>query len=228
MLAKIVDAVIETELIEAAVAAVDDELIPEFRAHDGAQRGYWMADRTTGHVLAITMWRDADSLRAAAAAEGAARAAVGDRIGLSLRAVHTLPVVASAHVADPVVGRPVPRWVRVTWFEGADPSMRAKVPELHEATVAAQAGVEGFCGSYWLADEHRSEGFAISLWDFPTRHRSGAGASRRRRRRLAKELGFSVRTVRHYEVVGVSHDSSLFASDETDSLRVDKRLLRAV
>lgn len=204
MLAKLVDAVIDPRRMGLAVTAVEEELIPAFLAHDGALQGYWMADERSGHVLVVTTWSDLASLRGAAAADGAARATVGDRIGLSLRSVHTLPVLASSQETGRPSGRTDPGWIRVTWVEGVARTVRDQLPRLHEATAADQSGSAGFRGSYWLGDEDSAEGCAISLWDDETDLSAGAGASRRRRRRLARAMGFRVRSVRDYRAVGVA------------------------
>lgn len=205
MLAKFVDAVIDPVRMDQAVAAVEHELIPEFLEHDGALHGYWSAEMGSGHVLALTVWRDADALLASAAAHGAARATVGERIGLRLCSVTTLPVLATSRVSDRAADRAHPEWIRVTWVDGVTPAMRDGLPQLYRSTVADQSASAGFCGSYWLGDERSPEACAVSLWDGTADLVAGSGASRRRRRRLARALGFGIKSVHEYRTFAVAH-----------------------
>jgi len=204
MLAKLVDAAIDPARLDVAVAALEAELIPGFLAQEGAVRGYWCADTGTGHVLTVTLWRDADSLLAAAAADGVARATVGDRVGLRLRSVQTLPVLAHSHGTDASADPSDPGSIRVTWVDGVAPAMRDLVPRNYRSTLADQHATAGFRGSYWLGDERSVEGCALSLWDGSAHLDAGVDASHRRRRRLARTMGIHVSSVREYQVFGVA------------------------
>jgi hypothetical protein len=198
-----VEARIDPGRLVVASEAVGDELIPGFLAHDGAVRGYWMGDLVTGQLLAITMWRDAESLRNAAAADGAQLAAVIGRTGLRLRAVQALPVLAS-HVPGNADREPSDaRWVRVTWVEGVAPAMRTHLPELYQDILEDQAGTAGFGGSHWIGDERSGEGCALSVWERPADLAHGAGASRRRRRHVARALDCRIGLVHHYRTFGI-------------------------
>jgi hypothetical protein len=203
MLAKLVEARIDPGRLVVASEVVGDELIPNFLAHEGAVRGYWMGDLVTGQLLAITMWRDAESLRDAASADGARLAALIGRTGLRLRAVQTLPVLASHVPAGPEREPADARWARVTWVEGVAPEMRIRLPELYQDMVEDQAGTTGFRGSHWIGDELSGEGCALSVWERPADLAHGAGASRRRRRHVARALGCRIGVVRHYRTFGI-------------------------
>ncbi len=213
MLAKVVDATIDPARIDAAVAAVRDELIPNHLAHEGALQGYWAADARTGHAMVVTMWRDADSLEGAAASDGAARAEVGDRVGLRVHSVLALPVLAASHVTDLTDGGLDPAWIRVTRVDGVAPTMRDLVPQRYGSTLADQSANAGFYGSYWLGDERSPEGCAISLWGHTADLAAGAVASRRRRRRLQRTMGIRLRSVHEYRVVGSARPMPVAALD---------------
>jgi hypothetical protein len=213
MLAKLVDASIDPDRLEVASRAVDEELVPRFLAHDGALLGYWMADPASGHVLAITMWRDDAALREAAATDGAERASVAARIGLVVHAVHALPLLAAQHPAISTLEQSHSLWVRVTWVEGVPSSTRAQLPQLYQQIVDDQSDSAGFCGSYWIGDEHSGEGCALSVWRQPDDLHSGAGASRRRQRHVSRELGCRISEVRHYRTFGTAVGPTIEAMD---------------
>ena len=204
MLAKLVDAAIDPARLDVAVDAVAEELIPAFLECDDAVQGVWAADTDSGRVLTMTLWDDAASLRRAAPAEGAMRATVGDRVGLRLHSVQTLPVLACSGATDLARHQTEPAWLRVTWVDGLSPAMREQVPERFGSALADQSATVGFRGSYWLGDEHTSEGCAVSMWGAAADLLAGAHASRRRRRRLSRTMGFHVTSVREYRILGVA------------------------
>ena len=64
MWAKVVEADMDPSRIDVVARAVKYDLIPHFEAQPGARRGFWMANRTSGKVLVVTIWSDQDSLDA--------------------------------------------------------------------------------------------------------------------------------------------------------------------
>src|SRR6059036_3576784 len=109
MWAKVVEADMDPSRIDVAARAVRYDLIPYFEAQPGARRGFWMANRTSGEVLVVTIWSDRDSLDAGRSADGANRANVVERTGLTIRVVQTMEVLTATD-PDLTVG-PV-RWAR--------------------------------------------------------------------------------------------------------------------
>jgi hypothetical protein len=207
MLAKLVHARIRPELVHTAARAVEHELAPAFVAHRGARLGCWMANRSNGHVLAMTIWADESSLHAEQAADGAERAQVAERIGLELHAVETLEVVAAhdLRATDDGDGSALAsRWARVTWVEGLAPSALDHVEELHAQIAPDQSASDGFCASYWLADHDTGDGLALSTWASRTQLRDGEPDSRRRRRAVERALGCHVAMVGEYEALRVT------------------------
>lgn len=208
MLAKLVDGAIDPARMDVAVDAVAEELIPAFLDLDGAVLGYWAADTVTGRVLTMTMWRDVPALRGAAASDGAARATVGERIGLRLNSIQTLPVLACSPTTDLTGDPKEPGCIRVTWVDGVTPALRELVPEHYGSALADQSVTPGFRGSCWLGDEQSVEGCGVSLWEGHGDLAAGAHASRRRRRRLSRTMGIRVTSVHEYRILGIARATS--------------------
>lgn len=212
MIAKLVQGRIDPRQIDAAAMAVDQELLPHFIARPGALQGYWMANRDSGEIMAMTTWSTYEAMDDARRDDGAERARIFDRIGVRIGVTLAMGVVAASH--GDTEAEPVIRWARLTWVEGMD---RTRVPELvssYRRVLPDQATSSGFCGSYWLADLASGNGLALSMWEGPQELRRSEHASRRRRNRLAIEHGFRVDCVGQYEALGVGlHGVSVGAPD---------------
>ena len=206
MLAKLVTGTIDPARLDVATLAVQEELVPGFLAQDGAQHGCWMADPASGHVLALTFWRDGEAVARTAVADGIERALVAERIGLRVHTIDVRPVLA-AHRAEQA-DRPLVRWVRMTWVEGVAAALRPRLHDVFGSIAADQATRSGFCGSCWFGDESLGEGCAVSFWERRVDLTDGADASRRRRRRVERELGCRISAVRQYRALAISHAES--------------------
>lgn len=203
MLAKLLTGSIDPRRLDTAIEAVGQRLVPGFVGRDGALHGYWMADRATGQVVTLTLWRDRGSADRAVHAEGAERAVIAEAVGLRVHAVQVLPVLA-AHTAAPPAGSPVIRWVRITWVDGVMAPSRDRTSALHDSIVEDQSADSGFCASYWIGDEAAGEGCAVSFWEHRADLTMGAAASRRRRRRVERALHCRVGVVHQYQALGVT------------------------
>jgi heme-degrading monooxygenase HmoA len=202
MLARLVQGTIDPSGIADAARAVESELIPAFVRLPGARQGYWMANRSTGRTLTVTIWADADSLRAGPLADGAMAAQGAGHVGrqtLSSRAMEVIAVEEDAAATEAA-----PRWARATWIEGVPPEACAELGAIYRGVVSEQARISGFRGSCWLADGTTGRGVALSFWDAPDALTRSDRESWRRRRRLAEELGFEVVRVNHFEGLGVA------------------------
>jgi hypothetical protein len=206
MFAKLITANIEPRSVDDAARAVEEELLPAFLAHPGARHGYWMADRTSGEVLAVTCWSDLASLKKVRAKDGAERAQIAERIGLRIRAIVTLEVLASRH--SDIVDKSVTRCARATWVRGVSPDLRADLPAIYREIVSAQVRSRGFCASYWLGDHERGNGLALSVWTGLPELRESDSDSKRRRRWFEQTVGCEIDRVREYEAIGVTADRS--------------------
>lgn len=221
MLAKVVHGTMDTARVDDAARAVREEFVPNFSAQPGALRGYWMADRLSGQILIVTTWSDADALDAARSSDGAQRARIADGIGLRVHSIQSMVVVAQR---DEVEVRPEWRWARATWITG-DPVGAAVLPASHRLIVPDQARSAGFKGSYWLADESISCGVALSFWDGPDALTGSEAASRRRRRRLQRQFGFSIDRIHHYDGIGATAPAAIDLTAPDDTSPVDLRLV---
>lgn len=201
MMAKLVRAGMDPGRVDEAAAAVEDELIPEFAQHPGARSGYWMCDRATGHVVAMTCWADDAMLHAEQAVDGMERSRSAEHVGLRVHAVHPMEVVAM-HEVDPS-DHAATHWVRVTWVEAVSSQTVDGLAELHDQKVAHQSWSDGFRASYWLADRETGDGVAFSMWSTPGRLSDSEPDSRRRRRSFERETGSRIVKVATYESVGI-------------------------
>jgi hypothetical protein len=202
MLAELVRAVINPWCVDEAGRAVEQEAIPDFLATAGAMQGYWMANRSTGDVLVVTMWSDEESLRVGWPSAGFGRTGVAERIGLRIRSIQTMDVIGS-HECE-VTEQPVVRWARATWAEAVLPDRYGRLQALYRMVVPDQARSRGFCGSYWIADLRSGRGLALSLWDQPADLADGEPASTRRRSSLEGLLGCRIDSISELEALGVA------------------------
>lgn len=147
--AKLVQGAIDMNALENAARAVVRELMPRFVAHRGARQGFWMANRSTGSILILTTWSDQAALEAAAAADGADRTRVAERVGLRIQTVETVQVMP-AHHRDPIGAR-VFRWIRATWVEGLSPTRASALPARYPAVASEQARRRGGPSLRWAA-----------------------------------------------------------------------------
>jgi hypothetical protein len=186
MWAKLVEAEMDPSRIDVAARAVKYDLIPDFEAQPGARRGFWMANRTSGEVLVVTIWSDQDSLDAGRSTDGTDRANVVERTGLSIRAVHTMEVLCAS---DPDLTVTV-RGARAMWIGGM-------ATDRGRDLAAMRA-----CASYWFGDAATGAGLVLSLRDGPFELRGER--SRDRRRRLEDALDCTISRVSAYESLGIA------------------------
>lgn len=201
MWAKLVEAEMDPSRIDVAARAVKYDLIPDFEAQPGARRGFWMANRTSGEVLVVTIWSDQDSLDADRSADGANRANVVERTGLSVRVVQTMAVLAATH-PDLTVA-PV-RWARATWIGGVAPDRGRDLAAMRADVLADQRRSSGFCGGYWFGDTTTGAGLVLSLRDGPADLRGSERDNDRRQCRLEDALDCTINRVSAFESVGVA------------------------
>lgn len=221
MRAMVVHATTDPRRLAVLGQVVRTELGPQFLSHPGAHHGYWMADRTTGHLLAITVW-DSDELMASAAAlDGAERAVVAERNGLRILSVHELEVIGAHETA--MSAEPHLRWVRATWVDGLVPSVHGRLPQLYREAVPDQARSRGFCASYWLADLATGSALGLSMWEGPAELSDSALNSRRRRARFEELLGCRVGAVAEYQALGVAQPPARAQAAELRATAVGQR-----
>jgi hypothetical protein len=201
VIAKLVQGTIDPARVDVAARAVEEDLIPAFVAHPGALQGYWMANRRSGDVLAMTCWASLEQLEEARAEDGAERVAVMEHLGVRIYAVQTLTVVGveENHDSD----HPVMRLARATWVERLRSGPDASLGAMHREAVRMQASSPGFCASYWLADFATGNGLGLSFWSGLDALQHDEVDSRRRRAWFESTIDCKVDVVAEYEAIGV-------------------------
>ena len=199
MWAKVVDAEMDPSRIDVAARAVKYDVIPDFEAQPGARRGFWMANRTSGEVLVVTIWSDQGSLAAGWSADGANRAHVVERTGLGIRVVQTMEVLAT----DPDLTVAPVRGARATWIGGVATG-RGRDLATMRANVLTDRRSSGVCGSYWFGDATTGAGLVLSLRDGPVELPGSERDRDGRQRRLEDTLDCTTSRVSAYESLGVA------------------------
>ncbi len=72
---------------------------------------------------------------------------------------------------------------------------------MRERVIPAAEGMPGFKGAYWLLDEKAGKGHAITLWESEEALSASAGPVSQLRTQTTDELGVSVQSVEHFEVI---------------------------
>jgi hypothetical protein len=200
MWAKLVEAEMDPSRIDVAARAVKYDLIPNFEAQPGARRGFWMANRTSGEVLVVTIWSDQDSLDAGRSADSTNRANVVERTGLSIRVVQTMEVLSAT---DPDLTVTV-RWAGATWIGGAATDRGRDLAAMRANVLTDQRRRSGLCGGYWFGDATTGAGLVLSLRDGPAELRGSERDCDRRERQLEDTLDCTISRASAYESLGVA------------------------
>ena len=178
MLAIVNEATVPPSGVDAAAATVRGTSMPQFVERDGAVEGIWMADRSTGRLLTVTIWSELG----------------GPEVGPFARVLGLRPADVDGSA----------RWARVTRVDGLAAVDHATLEALHHVVSADQTRSEGFCGSCWLGDEHAGQVLTLSLWDGPHALIRGEHDSKRRRLELERRFGARVTRVSELECLGIA------------------------
>ena len=201
MWARLVEGEMDPSRIDVAARAVKYDLIPHFEAQPSARRGFWMANRTSGEVLVVTIWSDQSSLDAAGSADGANGANVVERTGLSIRVVQTMEVLTAT---DPDLTVAPVRWARAMWIGGVATDRGRDLATMRATVLTDQRRSSGFCGGYWFGDATTGAGLVLSLRDGPVELRGSERNRDRRRRRPEDTLDWTISRMSAYESLGVA------------------------
>ncbi|MEO7572640.1 MAG: hypothetical protein ABIX10_09400 [Acidimicrobiales bacterium] len=185
MKANVIVAEMDPSRIDVARRALTHEVIPRFRAQPGSARGHWMVNRSTGELLVLTTWEDAEAMAAGLAADRTSRANLAERTGLGIRATRTMEVLGSTD-AEPT-GTPAARWVHATWVQDPGPEASPSGTIFDDARPAP-----GSCGTYRLRDPETGTGLLLSFW----------ARDDGRHRDLAH--GLTVQRITVYEAIGAT------------------------
>ena len=82
--------------IDDAVAVINDKIIPTLKGLNGFTAVNFMADRSTGKLVAVAFWQDEAALQGSADAIGPMRNQVADVVGGKVEDVETYELVAQS------------------------------------------------------------------------------------------------------------------------------------
>lgn len=82
--------------IDDAVAFINDKIIPTLKGLNGFTAINFMADRSTGKLVAVAFWQDEAALKASDEAIGSMRNEVADVVGGKVEGVESYQLVAQS------------------------------------------------------------------------------------------------------------------------------------
>jgi hypothetical protein len=100
MFARVTSGEFSPDDMENFISMVRDRIIPRARDLQGFKGGYWLADRSTGQVLAVTLFESEEALKASDAEAARIREESSREAGLPVPSFREYEVVASVGMAD--------------------------------------------------------------------------------------------------------------------------------
>jgi hypothetical protein len=82
--------------IDDAVAVINDKIIPKIKELNGFTAVNFLADRSSGKLVAVAFWQDEAALQGSAEAIGSMRNEVADVLGGKVENVETYELVAQS------------------------------------------------------------------------------------------------------------------------------------
>src|SRR5438093_7491817 len=83
-----------TDKIEDAIRVVENDVIPGAKALDGFRGGYWCTDRTTGKMVALTLFETEKDLQSSEDAAAQLRKTSTEKLGIEVTSVERFEVIA--------------------------------------------------------------------------------------------------------------------------------------
>lgn len=84
------------EKIGDAVRVVENDVMPASKALPGFKHGYWLADRKTGNMLALTLFETEKDLQDSEAEASQLRKTSTEKLGFEIKNVERFEVIARA------------------------------------------------------------------------------------------------------------------------------------
>lgn len=189
--------------VDDGIAAVEERLIPEFVETPGALHGYWMAERETGSVLAVTCWEDHDALEAGRAHLGEVRTLILEELDALPVGSEVLEVYGIGGDAPPMGG--LRTWSRAVWVEGLHGDIEATARELFDQAHSRYSEIDGFESVCWFADLGTGNGLGLTAWSTHEALDTDEAESGPRRKEFEQALGCRIEQVQHFECVGAAN-----------------------
>jgi hypothetical protein len=100
MFARVMSGELTPDDVETFVSMIRDQVIPRAKALAGFKGGYWLADRSTGKVLGVTLYETEAALKASEAQANRIREEASRGAGLPEPTFQEYEVIATTEVAD--------------------------------------------------------------------------------------------------------------------------------
>ena len=81
---------------DIAVKLVEESVIPTAKQWQGFSGGWWLLDRDSGRMMAVTLWDSQETLNASAEAATSLRTDTTEELGGQIASVESYEVVAKA------------------------------------------------------------------------------------------------------------------------------------
>lgn len=94
MYARVTTVATHSDRTEDTVRHIQDDILPRIEQQAGTQGGLWLLDRETGKVLAITLWKSEDAMRASQGRVTQETGQRGQQLGIATQTVEGFEVVA--------------------------------------------------------------------------------------------------------------------------------------
>jgi len=183
------------ESLDAGVALIRDEIMPEVLDLEGCAGMSMLVDRMTGYCIITTAWQSEEAMNATAQRVQPLRARVADVLGGRPQVdAWEIAVMHRDHNSAPGA------CVRATWVRMGPDQMDRGIDVFRMGVLPATQEFEGFCSASLMVD--RAEGYAVSSVTFDSREameRSRAQADDLRGR-ATQEAGIEVVEVAEFEL----------------------------
>jgi len=185
------------DAIDAGIACVRDEIMPELMAMDGCVGLSMVVDRESGRCIATSSWLDEESMRASGGQVAPYRSRMGEILGGSPE-VDEWEVALMHRDHASVAGS----CCRITWARPSD--VDASLEAWRTRLLPTIETTDGFCSASMLVD--RARGVTCATVGFDSR--AALDASREmaaaRRETAAQDLGIEFLGVSEFDLV-VAH-----------------------
>ncbi len=95
MFARVMKGQFQPDQLDTLSRMIHDQVVPRVRELQGFKGGYWLMDRSSGHVMGVTLFKDEASLRASEAQANRIREEGARSAGLPIPTFETYEVFES-------------------------------------------------------------------------------------------------------------------------------------
>ncbi len=146
--------------LDAGMAYISDEVMPQITSMDGCIGLSMMANRDSGRCIATSSWSSVEAMRAADGALRPIRARGGEILGASpLIEEWEVAIMHREHTtADGAC-------TRVTWLETEPAGMDHAIDVFRMSSLARLDEIEGFCSASMFVDRRQGRCVVTSTYD---------------------------------------------------------------